>query len=441
MATLITNSKFKQFDANGEPLASGKIYTYIVGTTTNKVTYQDEALTTPHTNPIILDAWGEATIWIDGDTKFYITDSNDAEIRTYPSFSDSGSSSGETPVISSPDGAVLRSTSTETGYIKIQLPMGEWPNTKMMFDVLVFEDSLDAIKLNLAGFANSTTEQWEDTTAVTNGLLAYDVQFGNDGAYPCIYIGAVDSEWTNTQISVVNFFAGVFSYDYADWDDGWAITITTSIGTITSTPTLIRQPEFASDADVQAGTVSDKTVTPSGLNSRTATLTRTGIAELATNAETQTGTDAERIVTPAGLESKTATETRRGIAELATAAEVLAGTDAERIITPAEFSAANAGAWQTLAMLNGNTADNAQYRKLNNGKNVQIRIIDLDVASQTGTTIGLMVAGFLPEHTSTFITADTLGETCIVRISSAGSIISYTTNIGKFDFNVIMAIS
>ena len=142
MTTLILNNQFKQFDLNGEPLAAGKVYTYEVGTTTEKVTYQDEAATVPHTNPIILDSFGEATIWISGDTKLVIQDSDGVDIRTYPSFSDT-ESTGEFPVVSSPQGAVFRSDATETGYIKIRLPMGEWPNTKMLFDVMIYTDDAD----------------------------------------------------------------------------------------------------------------------------------------------------------------------------------------------------------------------------------------------------------------------------------------------------------
>lgn len=57
----------------------------------------------------------------------------------------------------------------------------------------------------------------------------------------------------------------------------------------------------ASAAEVQAGAIDNKFVTPAGLHSRTATETRTGIAEIATQAETNTGTDDARIVTPLKL--------------------------------------------------------------------------------------------------------------------------------------------
>ncbi len=236
MTTLITNNQFKQFDLNGEPLASGKIYTYDPGSTTPRVTYQDEAMSTAHTNPIILDSFGEATIWIDGDTKLIVTDSDDVTIRTYDSFSDT--TSGDTPAVSSPLGAIYRSTSTDTGYIKIRLPMNSWPNTKMTMDILIYEDNEDeSFKISASGYASSVSSAWENATAKTTGLSNIDVQFGNDGTYPAIYIGAVDSEWSLPQIAVVNFLAGEYSYNSATWSSGWEITVTTSIGTITQTKT------------------------------------------------------------------------------------------------------------------------------------------------------------------------------------------------------------
>ena len=54
------------FDANGDPLASGLIYTYEAGTSTPKVAYTDQTAGTPHPNPIVLDSAGRAQIWLDG---------------------------------------------------------------------------------------------------------------------------------------------------------------------------------------------------------------------------------------------------------------------------------------------------------------------------------------------------------------------------------------
>ena len=97
--------------------------------------------------------------------------------------------------------------------------------------------------------------------------------------------------------------------------------------------------ELATDAEVQAGTDTERAVTPAGITSLTdiliATGDRRGLIELATDAEVQTGTDTERAVTPAGLVSLTATEERSGIVELATDTEVDTGTDTGRVPTVA----------------------------------------------------------------------------------------------------------
>lgn len=98
--------------------------------------------------------------------------------------------------------------------------------------------------------------------------------------------------------------------------------------------------ELATDAETQAGTDTERAVTPASLASRTATDTRQGIVELATGAEVITGTDTDRAVTPAGLAGLTATSSRRGIVELATDAEATTGTDTDRAVTPAALTAA-----------------------------------------------------------------------------------------------------
>lgn len=56
--------KIQQFDNNGDPAVGYKLYTYTTGTTTPKATYSDAAGSTPNANPIILDARGEATVFL-----------------------------------------------------------------------------------------------------------------------------------------------------------------------------------------------------------------------------------------------------------------------------------------------------------------------------------------------------------------------------------------
>jgi len=71
--------KFQAIDANGNPYAGGKLYTYFAGTTTPQPTYQGLGTGSPNTNPIILDSAGRATIFLLPDTryKFVLYDAND----------------------------------------------------------------------------------------------------------------------------------------------------------------------------------------------------------------------------------------------------------------------------------------------------------------------------------------------------------------------------
>lgn len=79
---LTPNAKQQFFDANGNPLAGGKLYTYAAGTTTLLATYIDSTGTTSNANPIILDSRGEANVWLIPGTsyKFKLTDANDVQI-------------------------------------------------------------------------------------------------------------------------------------------------------------------------------------------------------------------------------------------------------------------------------------------------------------------------------------------------------------------------
>ena len=54
------------FDSNGNPLASGKLYTYAAGTTTPQTTYTSISGITANSNPIILNSAGRipSEVWL-----------------------------------------------------------------------------------------------------------------------------------------------------------------------------------------------------------------------------------------------------------------------------------------------------------------------------------------------------------------------------------------
>lgn len=90
MAQLLGVLKQRFFDANGQPLAGGKLYSYEAGTTTPLNTYTDESESVANSNPIILDSSGEASVWVGSRVyKFSLYDSNDNLIWTVDDVSSS----------------------------------------------------------------------------------------------------------------------------------------------------------------------------------------------------------------------------------------------------------------------------------------------------------------------------------------------------------------
>ena len=63
MPSILPKAKTQFTDQNGVPLAGGSVYTYVVGSTTPKLTWQDQAGVTQNSNPIVLDSAGEALIF------------------------------------------------------------------------------------------------------------------------------------------------------------------------------------------------------------------------------------------------------------------------------------------------------------------------------------------------------------------------------------------
>lgn len=72
------------FDASGNPLAGGKVWTYEAGTLTLKASFTDSTGSTPNTNPVILDSSGSANIWLDGNYKINLLDANNVQQANYP---------------------------------------------------------------------------------------------------------------------------------------------------------------------------------------------------------------------------------------------------------------------------------------------------------------------------------------------------------------------
>lgn len=131
-----------------------------------------------------------------------------------------------------------------------------------------------------------------------------EVQAGADAVRAVTPAGLASRTATETRTGIAELATNA---EVQTGTDTSRIVTPAGLASRTATETRTGIAELATVAEVQAGSDTVRIVTPAGLAGRTATETRTGIAELATAAEVQTGSDTSRIVTPAGLQAKAAT--------------------------------------------------------------------------------------------------------------------------------------
>ena len=114
--------KVQFFDRNGKPLAYGKVYSYVAGTTTPKATYSSST-GAALTNPVILDSAGRAEIWLDSTTsyKFILKDKNDVQQWSVDNITDWGGNyaSGTTTLTGDTTGALTSNTVSKLQGISI----------------------------------------------------------------------------------------------------------------------------------------------------------------------------------------------------------------------------------------------------------------------------------------------------------------------------------
>lgn len=181
MANLLVYPLFHAEDENGVPLSGGKVSTFEPGTTTPKQTYSDRALTTPNTNPIILDSRGDATVWGSGAYKVELSDANDVLIWTIDEvqFANVETSISEIPVPISEGGT--GATNADDALTNL----GGTTVGKLVFTAPTEQDGRDALGLGTVSTLDTGTAPGEVPTNSDLGEAAFeDIQ--NSGSGPLL---------------------------------------------------------------------------------------------------------------------------------------------------------------------------------------------------------------------------------------------------------------
>ncbi len=116
--------KFRYTDANNEPLAAGKVYTYISGTNTPLITWVDVDGNANNTNPVILDANGAADIFLQPGKvyRFTVTDANDVALETTDGVAGATTSTGTT--VNRPSSVATGTSYANTSVSRTQVNFG-----------------------------------------------------------------------------------------------------------------------------------------------------------------------------------------------------------------------------------------------------------------------------------------------------------------------------
>ncbi len=160
IAGLLSYPKLKVEDDDGNPLSGGKLYSYEAGTSTPKATYSDSLFTVPNTNPVILDARGEAVVFMTGNYKLILTDPDDVTIWSMDNIEDIQSLwAGDVAALEA-EVAALETDVAALGAVAVALEA----------DITALEEDVDSINTALDGIVSHTLP----------AFFAYNSTYRND---------------------------------------------------------------------------------------------------------------------------------------------------------------------------------------------------------------------------------------------------------------------
>lgn len=199
MAIALMLPKFIAYDTNGDPLAGGKVYVYVAGTTTPVTTYTDSTGSVANPHPVVLDSSGRADIWLlDGSYKVVLYDADDALVYSVDNIeiTSTAAGSGDLTQLNYQKGTLLYAESnTGTDDYAITLPLG---NIAAYSAGMIFR-----FKADVANTGTATLNVTNSNTSAALGITTITQLDGttlNDGDIAAGSIVQVVYDGTNFQL-------------------------------------------------------------------------------------------------------------------------------------------------------------------------------------------------------------------------------------------------
>ena len=187
MTTTLTPSPVMQFfDANGNPLVGGKLYTYAAGTTTPLATYTDYTGATANTNPVIFNSSGSASVWC-GSGRYYMVLKDSLDTLIWTADNVNGANGPTLALLAASNGATL------VGYTPLDTNIPTTVNARLQL--------LDGVSVTagaLDSYAGASINVFRDASAVSGGTFGYV----NAATVAHTVTGTSETsfEWTNLSI-------------------------------------------------------------------------------------------------------------------------------------------------------------------------------------------------------------------------------------------------
>jgi hypothetical protein len=135
-------------------------------------------------------------------------------------------------------GSYVTSASSATGAIRIRLPANRrLANTMLQLKVKVYEYTTGCThEFIISGYNYTYWVNVAATQTTDAGRGAFNVRWGDDGTYQCIWIGETGTVWSYPQVHITEVQLGYSGYSN-EWGNGWSVDFVTSFNTVDTSRT------------------------------------------------------------------------------------------------------------------------------------------------------------------------------------------------------------